>query len=665
MMTDQDLESNRVAGLEFLWMVTDARSDHGSAFLRQSQLLFSYMDLLMDDSRLVRSRALDILSILLESTANPLSILGKDIAPTQGMELDKSDDQAMVECFNYLLDHDVYSLIILTDSLKALHVATGILDAMIKPLRQSEEMHGIGTDFKDTIVSVILWILQALQENTKGGPMAAVSHIQANTIIVQGKGKLAHQLNQPGFQSLVKSQSQAKPMKGASAAAARGGTLSKTIVLSALKALQSLALLFPETVEKSAAIHMILLILLDQKLCSDQRVFKACLTALPIVLKTKIQDGQLLDEQLFANAMMVILGLLQRQSVGSTSVKLILTAILEFFADNTIGSILSNEKVGLDLANALGLKLYDMEWDVRDNVIEFIGTLFRNAETNHGVDWALKHDLLEVVFQKLSDEEAYVRATSIYTFESIMRHPQGWKRMCGKNLDERLSSQLPSLIQDSEAFVRRAVLEAMICLVTERDSDDSDWEVRIRACEFIAAIWSDCMELSGSDSREDGEDGDAKEGRSTKRQKDSHISKPSSSWFFDIRGDRILVEAALDSSRLVRLTSVETLKQIKVSIEKSFPSVVKEYLEIQANNNSLGGGEDKGITIEMTTNTTSTHLLRFYTTLMSLNFERLDATTSREQLYEEVLDVERVEDVVMEESENRNDVHDMYLENAM
>ncbi|ORZ12186.1 hypothetical protein BCR41DRAFT_106255 [Lobosporangium transversale] len=380
MMTDQDLESNRVAGLEFLWMVTDARSDHGSAFLRQSQLLFSYMDLLMDDSRLVRSRALDILSILLESTANPLSILGKDIAPTQGMELDKSDDQAMVECFNYLLDHDVYSLIILTDSLKALHVATGILDAMIKPLRQSEEMHGIGTDFKDTIVSVILWILQALQENTKGGPMAAVSHIQANTIIVQGKGKLAHQLNQPGFQSLVKSQSQAKPMKGASAAAARGGTLSKTIVLSALKALQSLALLFPETVEKSAAIHMILLILLDQKLCSDQRVFKACLTALPIVLKTKIQDGQLLDEQLFANAMMVILGLLQRQSVGSTSVKLILTAILEFFADNTIGSILSNEKVGLDLANALGLKLYDMEWDVRDNVIEFIGTLFRNKQ---------------------------------------------------------------------------------------------------------------------------------------------------------------------------------------------------------------------------------------------------------------------------------------------
>lgn len=34
------------------------------------------------------------------------------------------------------------------------------------------------------------------------------------------------------------------------------------------------------------------------------------------------------------------------------------------------------QKVGQDLANALGMKLYDMEWDVRDNVVEFIGNLF-------------------------------------------------------------------------------------------------------------------------------------------------------------------------------------------------------------------------------------------------------------------------------------------------
>ncbi|KAF9408808.1 hypothetical protein BGZ76_005786 [Entomortierella beljakovae] len=98
MMTDQDSESNRVAGLEFLWMATNSRSIRGAAFLRQSQLLFSYMDVLMDDSRLVRSRAMDVLCILLESAANPLDILGKNTSPSEGMEVDKSEDQALVEC---------------------------------------------------------------------------------------------------------------------------------------------------------------------------------------------------------------------------------------------------------------------------------------------------------------------------------------------------------------------------------------------------------------------------------------------------------------------------------------------------------------------------------------------------------------------------------------
>lgn len=52
----------------------------------------------MDDSRLVRSRALDVLSLVLESTANPLSVLGKDIAPSDAMDADVTDDQNQVDC---------------------------------------------------------------------------------------------------------------------------------------------------------------------------------------------------------------------------------------------------------------------------------------------------------------------------------------------------------------------------------------------------------------------------------------------------------------------------------------------------------------------------------------------------------------------------------------
>ncbi|KAF9967129.1 BRCA1-associated ATM activator 1 [Mortierella alpina] len=677
MMTDQDSERNRVAGLEFLWMVTDSRSERGAVFLQQSQLFFSYMDLLMDDSRLVRSRALDVLSILLDSTAQPLRILGKDALPASSMDLDRSDAQPLAECFKHLLEHDVLSLMTLTESLKALHVATGILDAMIKPLRQVSDTSA--SQFVDIILSTILWIIQAMQDTTKVHEPSG-GH---NAIVIPGYGKLAAKLNEPGFQDSLRTQSHAKPIRGSGS---RGGTLPKTVVLSALKALQSLALLFPTAVEKSVAINVVLSILHNQQLCSDQRVFKACLATLPMALKTKVQNGQLLDEQLFASVMTVILGLIKRPTSGSTSLRLILAAILDFFESDTLGKILVTENVGQELASGLGLKLYDMEWDIRDNVVEFIGNLFVTGGPNHGVDWALKHDLLESIYQKLSDEEAYVRAAGVHAFEIVMRDSRGWNGMCLKNLDKRLSGQLPALVRDSEAFVRRAVLDAMVCLVSERESgsilmvngtdlfvdakfmsrltlDDADWEVRIRACDFMAAVWEHCLAL---DEKADYRVRAAKRLKDTDSQiqEDAPPPRPSTWWFYDIKGDQILVEATQDSSRMVRLASVEALKKIKASIE--------ERLDASEENN--GGYQVFGDQGEeelqrkrsagergRSTKASSEHVSQqhphaaFYTVLSNLDYERLDATTSVERLYEEVLNVERVEDVVMAESEKPND----------
>ncbi|KAF9961074.1 BRCA1-associated ATM activator 1 [Mortierella alpina] len=680
MMTDQESERNRVAGLEFLWMVTDSRSDRGTVFLQQSQLFFNYMDLLMDDSRLVRSRALDVLSILLESTREPLRILGKDEPPGSSMHLDKSEGQPLAECLNHLLEKDVLSLLVLTDSLKAVHVATGILDAMIKPLRQLSDIST--SQFVDTTLATVLWIIQAMQDTTKPHDPAG-SHFRTDTIVIPGHGKLATNLNQPGFQDSIRTHSHAKSNRGSGS---RGGTLPKTIVLSALKALQSLALLFPMAVEKSVAINVVLSILFNQQLCSDQRVFKACLATLPIALKTKVQNGQLLDEQLFASVMKVILGLIKRPASGSTSLRLILTAILDFFESNTLGKILVNESVGQELASGLGLKLYDMEWDIRDNVVEFIGNLFVTGGPNHGVDWALKHDLLESIYQKLSDEEAYVRAASVHAFEIVMRDSRGWNGMCLKSLDKRLSGQLPALIRDSEAFVRRAVLDAMVCLVSERESgsilmvngtdlfvdakfmsrltlDDADWEVRIRACDFISAVWEHCLAL---DEKADYRVRAAKRLKDTDSQiqEDAPPPRPSTWWFYDIKGDQILVEATQDSSRMVRLASVEALKKIKASIEARLDASHEDiggyqsfgdHGEEELQRKRSAGAEERSTAI-LSKHVPQQHPhAAFYAVLLNLDFERLDATTSVERLYEEVLNVERVEDVVMAESEKPND----------
>ncbi|KAF9327172.1 BRCA1-associated ATM activator 1 [Podila minutissima] len=666
MISDQTSERNRLAGLEFIWMVTDARSERCTAFLKQSQLFFSYMSLLTDDSRLVRSRSLDIFSILLESTPYPLGILGSD-KNSSSMDVDRSEEEALVECYNYLLEHDIRSLMAQETSLKALHVATGILDATVKPLATHKEMHGRGPQFKDIILSIVLWIIQALQEHSKG-EQTEWQHIQAVTVIVKGHGQLASLLNSDGFQLLVKTNSKAKPARGVGN---RGGTLPKTIVLSALKALQSLALLFPDTVEQSVSINIVLSILFDTKLCADQRVFKACLATLPIVLKTKVRNGHLLDGQLFSSAMTVVMKLLNEPASSSTLLRLILTAIQEFFADDTLGRVLVQENVGRDLAESLEIKLYDKEWDVRDNVVEFIGGLFAAGGPDHGVEWALKHDLLESVFRKLSDEEAYVRAASIHAFETVMRDARGWKGMGTKRLEERFSQQLPELIRDSEAFVRRAVLEAMICLVSERESgtvlmvgthlfvdatfmykltlDDSDWEVRIRACEFLAAVWEHCVAL---DERAD------YRARAAKRLKDSateeeHMAPPNW-WFYDIKGDKILIEATLDASRLVRLSSVETLKKMKASIEERLRSGSIVMTEESISNVNPVDRDSTHKRKESNAVDNHPHVA-FYRALCKLDFERLDATTSVEQLYQEVLDVERVEHVVMAESEQAND----------
>ncbi|KAF9208541.1 BRCA1-associated ATM activator 1 [Podila verticillata] len=661
MISDQTSERNRLAGLEFLWMVIDARSGRCTAFLKQSKLFFSYMSLLTDDSRLVRSRSLDIFSILLDSTPYPLGILGSDKDTSSTMDVDRSEDEALVECCNYLIEHDIRSLMAQSDSLKALHVATGMLDAMIKPLATHKEMHGQGPQFKDIILSIVLWIIQALQEHTKG-QQTEWQHIHAGTVTVKGHGQLAGLLNSKGFQFLTKTNSKAKPARGAGS---RGGTLPKTVVLSALKALQNLGLLFPDTVEQSVSINIVLSILFDTKLCADQRVFKACLATLPIVLKTKVRNGHLLDGQLFSSAMKVVMKLLNEPTSSSTLLRLILTAIQEFFADDTLGRVLVQENVGRDLAESLEIKLYDKEWDVRDNVVEFIGGLFAPGGPDHGVEWALKHNLLESVFRKLSDQEAYVRAASIHAFETVMRDSRGWKGMGAKQLEDRFSQQLPELIRDSEAFVRRAVLEAMICLVSERESgtvlmvgtdlfvdatfmykltlDDSDWEVRIRACEFLAAVWEHCVAL---DERAD------YRARAAKRLKDSTEQEHMAPnwWFYDIKGDKILIEATQDASRLVRLSSVETLKKMKFSIEERLRNGSIVMSEATSARDPMEATHKR----KESDSVDHPHVA-FYRALCKLDFERLDATTSVEQLYQEVLDVERVEQVVMAENEQAND----------
>ncbi|KAG0325624.1 hypothetical protein BG004_003167, partial [Podila humilis] len=209
--------------------------------------------------------------------------------------------------------------------------------------------------------------------------------------------------------------------------------------------------------------------------------------------------------------------------------------------------------------------------------------------------------------------------------------------------------------------------------------------VRIRAVEFLAVVWEHCVAL---DERED------YRARATKRLKDSVVaatdrdrdqeqdldakvvgSRPPNWWFYDIKGDKILIEATVDASRMVRLSTVETLKKIKASLDQRVASGALVITHEEPTNDDKHRDDDDGgnahdreqggkrkDTSTATSATGSSSAAQnhhphsgFYRELCRLDFERLDATTSVEQLYQEVLDVEKVEPVVMAESEQAND----------
>lgn len=52
----------------------------------------------MDDSRLVRSRALDVLSIVLDSVSDPLEVLGSRVESSNSMDMDLSEDETLMKC---------------------------------------------------------------------------------------------------------------------------------------------------------------------------------------------------------------------------------------------------------------------------------------------------------------------------------------------------------------------------------------------------------------------------------------------------------------------------------------------------------------------------------------------------------------------------------------
>jgi hypothetical protein len=60
----------------------------------------------------------------------------------------------------------------------------------------------------------------------------------------------------------------------------------------------------------------------------------------------------------------------------------------------------------------------------------------------------------------------------------MMKCKEGWNYIQQHEASRELSSKLPSLLYDTEAFVRRATLDAIVCLVHNRSCQGMTMEIK-------------------------------------------------------------------------------------------------------------------------------------------------------------------------------------------
>ncbi|RCI02426.1 hypothetical protein CU098_000638, partial [Rhizopus stolonifer] len=202
---------------------------------------------------------------------------------------------------------------------------------------------------------------------------------------------------------------------------------------------------------------------------TDTRVLKETLALLIDTLKS-IKDNKAL-QTLWAKAMHALV-LIMTDLLDCKSFSILLSSMDILLSHDSIGS-LDNAL----LADALSLKFIDTAWDIRDAAIHFVGQLFDAPYCKFKIQFSLTHHLPLQVFERIHDTEPYVRASAIEVLRRMMVSKEGWEYIQKNQVSRDLASQLPRFLHDTEAFVRRATLDAIICLVQHRSCQGMAMEI--------------------------------------------------------------------------------------------------------------------------------------------------------------------------------------------
>ncbi|CDS04920.1 hypothetical protein LRAMOSA07450 [Lichtheimia ramosa] len=568
-----------LSALEFCWVMVDSRSEAALNYMLQEQLLSNLLPLIHVNNRMSSLKTLEILTVMFEWVPSPLSLL------LENESADIDGDTGIKKAYQYMVDE---SAKMMDGPSKLANVLTSVsLKEATLPLLT--RFASAGSSQVATLHQEMLDLLTAC-----ASPSLSSSANNQTTLLLNNVRTLHSR---------------------------------KSIIQVILRILNTLLSKFPE-LSTSTTLDAVEGVLEKSELSSDQRVLKLALKLI-FTLFHNFANADSVD--IVSKTMQKLLWLLNEKIMGGRSAALVLETFQELMAHDKLGTLMMDQAVAGSFIMALELMLVNQEWDVRDSAIEFIGNLFKPPRSEFKMTFALEHKLPFMVLRCINDKEPYVRATALDVLQNFMRSKDGWYFIQQHQRIREVASQLPRFLYDTEAFVRRAALDAICCLVTNRSCegmtiestssteqtslnptivsklmDDPDSDVIMRMLQVLYAFWKLHLHESTQQKRTRIED------------VDTAMTIESQPIFFMIKGDHWIIEATKDTQRRVRAQAYDVIQQI-----------LRDYPHV-----SMQKGEHKRAFDE-----TPSKEQEFINVLGRLDMEKLQGALDPEHIFQEALDI--------------------------
>ncbi|KAF1800470.1 hypothetical protein FB192DRAFT_1380882 [Mucor lusitanicus] len=394
-----------LSALDFCWAIVALRDRNTLPYLQSKQLMHFFIPSLLSSDRMVRARMLEITNELFAWDPDPL------------LTLNLSSSASNVPQAYLTISELAIDMIKESAALNDTMTAVSLLDASFTLLQQSPNAEGCSSDAAYTTLHQLLQVCMDSDthdqlQNVKKTLKSARLKNNLLQLVIRAVNKLletdATTMNNPGFTDFFD-------------------------------------------------------VLKHDALYSDSRVLKACLELLTSAMY-KDQQPAILAQCTHA---LVKIMMNDDTALDCKSLSIVLASFDSLLDHKDIGALVTES--GKGLAEALEFKFLDTEWDIRDATVNFIGQLFNDDPIRlTKAQFALTYDLPLHVFARIHDAEPYVRASAVQVLQMMMACREGWDYIQQHKVSRDLAAKLPCLLYDTEAFVRRAALDAICCLVENR-----------------------------------------------------------------------------------------------------------------------------------------------------------------------------------------------------